>query len=65
MAEEYSSHSSTDGANELADKIVEVFNLADGKDLLIGLMSGYEIKKKEQGMIVYDGGKPAKQKGDA
>ena len=59
MAEEYSSHSSIDGANELADKIVEVFNLADGKDLLIGLMSGYEIQKKEQSLIVYDGGKTA------
>ena len=59
MAEEYSSHSSTDGSNELADKIAEVFNLTDGKDLLVGLMSGYEIKKKEQGMIVYDGGKTA------
>ena len=46
----------TDGRNELADKIAEALNQDDIKPLIIGLMAGYEITKKETGLIVYDGG---------
>lgn len=56
MTEEYSSPSSNDGRNELADRIAEALHQTDVKMLLLGIMSGFEITKKETGMIVYDGG---------
>ena len=59
MEEEFSLHSSTDGASELAEKIAAAFGLKDAHTVLLGLMAGYDIKRREQGLIVYDGGKTA------
>lgn len=54
--EEYKSPSSIDGRDELADRIAVVLHLQDEKALILGAMADYEIKKKETGLIVYDGG---------
>lgn len=54
--EESSSPSSIDGRDDLADKIAEALNLRDQKHLILGIMAGYEIFRKETNLIIYDGG---------
>lgn len=54
--EESSSPSSIDGREELTEKILEALNLREQKHLILGIMAGYEIVKKQTGLIIYDGG---------
>lgn len=54
--QESSSPSSTDGRNELAEKIAEMLNLPDARLIILGAMAGFDITKKETALIVYDGG---------
>lgn len=56
MEAEYSSHSSTDGREELAERIALALENPETKALIIGLMADYEIVRKEKGLILYDGG---------
>lgn len=46
----------TDGRNELADRLAAVLKIPDAKMLILGVMADYEIHKKETGLILYDGG---------
>lgn len=48
--------SSSDDRDELADKIADALHIQDGKALILGLMSEFDISKKQTGLIVYDGG---------
>lgn len=50
------SHSSTDDRDELAELIASNLNVIDAKAIILGLMSGFEITRKETGLILYDGG---------
>lgn len=52
----YRSPSSTDARDELADRIADALSMDQGKHLILGIMAGYEITRKETAMIVYDGG---------
>lgn len=52
----YRSPSSTDARDELADRIADALGMDQGKHLILGIMAGYEITRKETAMIVYDGG---------
>ena len=49
-------HSSTDDRDELADKIADALHIQEGKALILGIMSGFDISKKQTALIVYDGG---------
>ena len=54
-----SASSTVDARSELADAIAAVLNAAVAKPLILGAMADYDIKKRETGLIVYDGGQTA------
>ncbi len=56
MPEESRPVSCDDNRNELAAKIAELLKAPDAMPLILGAMSTFEIRKKEVGLIPYDGG---------
>lgn len=54
--QEYRSHSSIDGRDDLADKIAYALKVPESKPLILGILAEFEISKKEMGLIAYDGG---------
>lgn len=54
--DEYSCQCSTDKRNELAERIAAALNQYSAKPLILGVLSDYEIKKAEKGLVVYNGG---------
>lgn len=53
---EYSSPSSTDAREELADAIADKLKIPDSKYVILGIMAEFNITKAEKALIVYDGG---------
>ena len=53
---EYSSPSSTDAREELADTIADKLKIPDSKYVILGIMAEFNITKAEKALIVYDGG---------
>lgn len=56
MEAEYSSHSSIDGRDELAEIIAMRLENPEAKALILGLMADFDVTKKEKSLILYDGG---------
>lgn len=56
MTEPSRSASSTDGRNELADRLADVLKMPDARLIILGVMADYDIMKKETGLTLYDGG---------
>lgn len=56
MGEQSSYPSSDADRNELANLIAQRFGGEDDRLVILGLMAGYDITKRETGLVVYDGG---------
>lgn len=56
MEEQQQAPTAPDGRDELADQLAATLKIPDAKMLILGVMADYEIRKKETGLILYDGG---------